>query len=162
MKGHFLHVHAWLLVIGSLLQSPMNNWWLAASLDLMSLEWFLCLSPSKRRRGQTSPNLLGGQLLVPISSPLIPEIMGSSTQGAVTDFYQPVWRAWSGDVMHTEVKVQTRRLHLKHVKRIHSVISLDMNCVTLSDLSAGLAASYPVPRGGGDLRLVTRAVNIDG
>lgn len=103
----------------------------------------ISLSPSKQRKGQTSRNLLGGQLLVPIPPPLIPEITGSSTQGAVTDFYQPVQRPRSDDVMHTEVKVQTRRLHLKRVKGIRSVRSLGTNRVTLSDLFAGFAASHP-------------------
>lgn len=107
-----------------------------------------CLSPSKQRKGQTSHNLLGGQLLVPIPPPLIPEITGSSTQGAVTDFYQPVQRPRSDDVLHTEVKVQTRRLHLKRVKRIRSVRSLGTNRVTLSDLFAGFAASHPASCGG--------------
>lgn len=124
----------------------------------MSLEWFLFLSARKWWGGQTSHNLLGEQLQVPISSPLILETMSSSTQGTVTDFYQPVRRAWSDGVTHTQVKVQTRRLHLKHAKRIHSVIYLDMNCVTLSDLYAGFAASHPASC---DLRLVTKAENID-
>lgn len=108
----------------------------------------ISLSPSKQRKGQTSHNLLGGQLLVPIPPPLIPEITGSSTQGAVTDFYQPVQRPQSNDVMHTEVKVQTRRLHLKRIKRICSVRSLGTNRVTLSDLFAGFAASHPASCGG--------------
>lgn len=122
----------------------------------MSLEWILCLSPRKWWRGQTSHNLLGGQLLVPISSPLILETMSSSTQGTVTDFHQPVRRAWSDGVTHTEVKAQTRRLHLKHAKHIYSVIYPNTNCVTLSNLYAGFAASDPTACGGGDLRLVPR------
>lgn len=124
----------------------------------------ISLSPSKQRKGQTSYNLLGGQLLVPIPPPLIPEITGSSTQGAVTDFYQPVQRPRSDDVMHTEVKVQTRRLHLKRVKGIRSVRSLGTNRVTLSDLFAGFAASHPAScwGTGGRSRFATRAANVVG
>lgn len=119
-----------------------------------------CLSPSKQRKGQTSHNLLGGQLLVPIPPPLIPEITGSSTQGAVTDFYQPVQRPRSD----AEVKVQTRRLHLNRVKRIRSVRSLGTNCLTLSDLFAGFAASHPASCGGtgGRSRFATRAADVVG
>lgn len=122
------------------------------------------LSLSKQRKGQTSHNLLGGQFLVPIPPPLIPEITGSSTQGAVTDFYQAVQRPRSHDVMHTEVKVQTRRLHLKRVKRIRSVRSLGTNRVTLSDLFAGFAASHPASCGGtgGRSRFANRAADAVG